>query len=289
MADKDAFTLATPLFTLEGRSRAGHETYFRIRELGMAFDIGRCPDMLVSMPQVFITHAHLDHAAGIPFYAGQRHLQQLDGGTIHVPAEAADDIRALLAIQAKLTGAPLGASSDGVRIVGVAVGEEVAVGRRHVVRGHAASHRIAARAYELIERRHHLREELAGASGERIARLRQEGAPIEEEYRRSIFFYTGDTDRGLLESGEAVFRAEVLLIECSFIQDGHQERAAKYRHIHIDDIADFAGRFENDLIILTHFSRRYSHDDIRREVKRRLPVSLHERVRLALPEPWQRL
>lgn len=284
MSDKDAFVLATPHFTLEGRSRAGHETYFRIREIGVGFDIGRCPDMLVSMPNVFISHAHLDHAAGIPFYAGQRHLQQLDGGTIHVPAEAADDVRALLALQARLTGAPLD-----VAIVGVAVGEEVRLGRRHLVRGHAASHRVAARAYELIERRHHLREELAGASGELIAQLRREGAPIEEEYRRAIFFYSGDTDRGLLESCDAAFRAEVLLLECSFITDGHQDRAAKYRHIHIDDIADFADRFENELIVLTHFSRRYSHDDIRSGVRRRLPASLHERIRLALPEPFQRL
>ena len=284
MSDKDAFVLATPHFTLEGRSRAGHETFFRIRELGIAFDIGRCPDMLVSIPHVFISHAHLDHAAGIPFYAGQRHLQQLEGGTIHVPAEAADDVRALLAIQEKLTGAPLA-----VAIVGVAIGEEVPVGRRHLVRGHAAPHRVAARAYELIERRHHLREELAGARGEVIAQLRRQGAPIEEEYRRSIFFYSGDTDRGLLESCEAAYRAEVLLIECSFILDGHQEHAAKYRHIHIDDIADFADRFENDLIVLTHFSRRYSHEEIRNGVRRRLPASLHERVRLALPEPWQRL
>jgi ribonuclease Z len=285
---KDEFTLATPHFTLEGRSRAGHETYFRIRELGMGFDIGRCPDMLVSMGHVFITHAHLDHAAGIPFYAGQRHLQQLEGGTIYVPAEAAEDVRALLAIQAKLTGAPLTAS-DGISIVGVAAGEDVYVGRRHLVRGHAAAHRVAARAYELIERRHHLREELFGASGEEIARLRREGMPIEEEYRRSIFFYTGDTDRGLLETCDAVFRAEVLLIECSFITDGHQDRAAKYRHIHIDDIADFADRFENEMIILTHFSRRYSHEDIRRGVRKRLPAALHDRVRLALPEQWQRL
>jgi ribonuclease Z len=281
---KDDFVLATPHFTLEGRSRAGHETFFRIRELGVAFDIGRCPDMIVSMPHVFITHAHLDHAAGIPFYGGQRHLQKLDGGTIHVPAEAADDVRALMAIQSKLTGASLD-----VKIVGVAVGEEVPVGRRHVVRGHAASHRVAARAYELIERRHHLREELAGASGEVIAQLRREGASIEEEYRRSILFYTGDTDRGILESGDALYRAEVLLIECSFIEEGHQERAATYRHIHVDDIAEFADRFENDLIVLTHFSRRYSYEDIRRGVKRRLPVTLQERVRLALPETWQRL
>ena len=37
-------------------------------------------------------------------------------------------------------------------------------------------------------------------------------------------------------------------IECSFLAEGHQERAAKYRHIHLDDIADFADRFENQLI-----------------------------------------
>ena len=289
---KDEFTLATPHFTLEGRSRAGHETYFRIRELGLGFDIGRCPDMLVSMPHVFITHAHLDHAAGIPFYAGQRHLQKLGGGTIYVPAEAAEDVRALLAIQAKLTGAPLlppDDSSGGIRIAGVAVGEEVSVGRRHLVRGHAASHRVAARAYELIERRHHLLPELSGASGEEIGRRRREGMPVEEEYRRGIFFYTGDTDRGLLEKCDALYRAEVLLIECSFITDGDQERAAKYRHIHIDDIAEFADRFQNETIILTHFSRRYSHEDIRRGVRQRLPASLHHRVRLALPEQWQRL
>ncbi len=285
---KDEFSLATPRFTLEGRSRAGHETYFRIRELGLGFDIGRCPDMLVSTPHVFITHAHLDHAAGIPFYAGQRHLQQLDGGTIYVPAEAAEDVRALLAIQAKLTGAPL-VASGGIKITGVAVGEDVSVGRRHLVRGHAASHRVAARAYELIERRRHLLPELTGASGDEIARRRGEGVPIDEEHRRSIFFYTGDTDRVLLETCDALYRAEVLLIECSFITDGDQERAAKYRHIHIDDIAEFADRFENEMIILTHFSRRYSYSDIRRGVRERLPASLHDRVRLALPEPWQRL
>lgn len=281
---KDDFVLHTPHFTLEGRSRAGHETWFRIKELGIGFDIGRCPDALISMPHVFITHAHLDHAAGVPFYAGQRHLQQLHGGTIYVPAEAAEDFRALLAIQEKLTGAPLA-----VDITGVAVGEDVYVGRRHLVRGHAAAHRVAARAYELIERRHHLRPELSGATGETIARMRHEGASIEEEYRRSIFFYTGDTDRGLLESCAAAYRAEVLLIECSFIADGHQERAAKYRHIHIDDIAEFADRFENEMIVLTHFSQRYSPDDIRRGVRQRLPASLHDRVRLALPEQWQRL
>ena len=254
MIDKEFFTLQTDHFLLEGRSRAGHETVFRIRDLGIALDIGRCPDLVVPVQHVFITHAHLDHAAGIPFYAGQRRLQRLDGGTVYVPAAVADDVRALLAIQEKLTGVEFE-----IEVRGVEAGEEFRFGRTHLVRGHAAPHRVAALGYEFIER------------------------------HRSILFYTGDTDRGLLERCDALYKSEVLLIECSFLGEGHQDRAARYRHLHIDDIADFADRFENQLIILTHFSRRYSREEICDAVRRRLPASLHERVRLALPHPFQRL
>ncbi|HEY0156001.1 MAG TPA: MBL fold metallo-hydrolase [Thermoanaerobaculia bacterium] len=285
MDDKELFRLRTEHFLIEGRSRAGHETWFRVRDLNIALDIGRCPDEVVSMPHVFITHAHLDHAAGIPFYAGQRHLQRLDEGTIYVPAEAKEDVEALLEVQRRLTGGRF----EEVRIVGVAVGQEVRVGRTLVVRAHAAPHRVAARGYEIIERRHHLKEEYFGTPPETIARLRQEGVQVEEEYRKAILFYTGDTDRGMLETCDALFRAEVLMIECSFVAEGHQDRAEKYRHIHVDDLAEFAEKFANDLIVLTHFSRRYSRDEIRNSVRRRLPASLHDRIRLGLPEPYQRL
>ncbi|HEX8169679.1 MAG TPA: MBL fold metallo-hydrolase [Thermoanaerobaculia bacterium] len=280
----DFITIQAPHFTLEGRSRAGHETFFRVRELGVALDIGRGPDAVIPMGEVFITHAHLDHAAGMPFWAGQRRLQGLRGGTLHVPAEAAEDVRELLRIQEKLTGAEFEVS-----VHGMAAGDEVACGRRHVVRAHAAPHRVAARAYEFFERRHHLREEYAQLPFAEIARLRKEGTDVEEQFRTSILLYTGDTDRGIFETCEAVFRSEVLVVECSFLADGHQDRAARYRHIHVDDIADFADRFENELIVLTHFSRRYSHEEIRTLVKRRLPHVLRERIRLALPESFQRI
>lgn len=284
MSERDQFTLRTRHLVIEGRSRAGHETYFRIRELGVALDIGRCPDLVVPMEHVFVTHAHLDHAAGIPFYAAQRKLQQLGTGTLYVPSEAKDGFEELMDVQRRLTGSELR-----LDIVGLAAGDEVRFGRNHVVRAHAATHRVAARAYELVDVRHHLREELIGMSREEIGRLRRDGVQVDEPYARSLLFYTGDTDRGLLENCEAMFQSEVLMIECSFVMDGHQDRAAQYRHLHIDDLADFAGRFENECVVLTHFSRRYSRDEIRRHVRARLPASMHDRVRLALPEGWQTL
>ena len=282
MVDKDFFTIATEHFTIEGRSRAGHETYFRIRELGIVLDIGRCPDMAIGVPNVFITHAHLDHALGIPFYAGQRHLQRIPGGRVFVPSEAADDFRALMALHEKLED-----TGYDIDIIGVAPGQAISIGKGHEVRGHLATHRVAARGYEFLEVRHHLRPEFAGRDD--ISELRRAGASVAEEYRQPLLFYTGDTDRGILESNDALFRAEVLVIECSFVADGHQERAARYRHIHFDDIAEFAGRFENHLIVLTHFSRRYSRAEILDEIRRRCPAVLRERLRLALPEPFQRL
>lgn len=279
--DKDHTIIATEHFTIEGRSRAGHETWFRVRELGVALDIGRCPDAVVSMPHIFVTHAHLDHALGIPFYAGQRHLQRIEGGRVYVPSESADDFRTLMALHEKLEH-----TGYDIEIVGVAENDVVQIGRTHRVRGHRATHRVAARAFEFLETRHHLRKEFEGTSPAELSRLRHEGVTVAGESDHSLLFYTGDTDRGILEANTQIFESDVLMIECSFIAEGHQERAARYRHIHFDDIAEFADRFRNQMIVLTHFSRRYSREEIRDTLRRRCPAVLRERIRLALPHPF---
>jgi len=278
--DNDFFTLGTERFTIEGRSRAGHETWFRIRDLGVMLDLGRGADAAIGISNVFITHAHLDHAAGIAFYAGQRQLHRMTGGRVWVPAEAADGFREILRAWERLTNTRF----DDVEILGISAGDVIRIGRTLEVRAHAATHRVAANAYEIVEVRHHLKEE--GLTQEEIRRRRAE---VIEEYRVPLLFYTGDTDRGILETCDALYRAEVLMIECSFVFDGHRERAATYRHIHFDDIADFAERFENQLIVLTHFSRRYGRAEIRDEIARRCPAVLRDRLRLALPEPYQRV
>jgi ribonuclease Z len=285
MSDKDFVTIDTTHLHIEGRSRAGHETWFRVRELNAAFDIGRCPDTLIATPHIFVTHAHLDHAVGIPFYAGQRQLHGMAGGHVYVPADAADGMREILAIYERITGA----SFAEIEVIGLAPGDVVRIGKTHEVRTHRATHRVAANAYEVIEVRHRLKDEFAAREERDIIDLRQHGTEVTEPWRRSMFFYTGDTDRRILEENDALFKAEVLMIECSFIVDGHEERAAKYRHIHFDDIAAFAGRFENETIVLTHFSRRYSRSQIHDEIRRRCPAVLRERIRLALPDPYQRL
>lgn len=284
MPEDDSFSLRTEHLTIDGRSRAGHESYFRVKELGVALDIGRCPDLVIPLPHVFVTHAHLDHSVGIPFYAGQRHLQRIPGGRVYVPHENESDFRELMALHTRLEN-----TSYDIEFVGMRPGDVVRIGRNLSVRAHQATHRVAARGYEFIETRRHLKREYVGRDGVTLSRMRAEGVDLYDIEDVSLLFYTGDTDRGILEQNDALYRSEVLMMECSFIADGHQANAAKYRHMHFDDVIEFADRFENQILVLTHFSRRYSRNEVVEMLQRRCPAVLRDRLRLAFPVPWDRL
>lgn len=276
--------IRTPRLTIEGKSRAGNETWFRVRELGIALDIGRCPDLLVGTPNVFITHAHLDHALGVPYYAAQRRLHRLGAGRVFVPAESAADYRELMALHERMedTLYPLD-------IVGLAPGETRPLRRDLLVRAHSATHRVVANGWEFCEVRHKLKAEHASRTPDELRRLREDGVAVDVLVERPILFYTGDTDRRILEGNEALYRAEVLMIECSFTAPGEEERGRKYAHIHLSDIWDHAERFENELIVLTHFSLRDSAKEIHRRVADEAPAALRGRLALSLPEPHTRV
>src|SRR6185436_11091219 len=74
---------------IEGWSRAGEESWFRVHPPGLAFDVGRGPRALVGAADLFLSHGHLDHAAGVPVLLSQRTLQRLGGARIHCPRSLA--------------------------------------------------------------------------------------------------------------------------------------------------------------------------------------------------------
>lgn len=227
-----------------------------MRELGVALDIGRCPEPLFRYSRIFISHAHLDHAAGIPFYGNQRRLLRLGTGTIFVPEENVENYRALMALHEKLEE-----TEYPIEFVGLREGEELALDRGTRVRVHRSTHRVPTNAYEF--------------------RSGRDGSPL--------LYYTGDTDYETLEQSEALYLARVLMIETSFTQPGDEDRAHRYRHLHVNDIYERAERFDNEVIVFTHFSLRDRPAEIHRTISRSAPAILHERIRLALPEPYSRL
>jgi ribonuclease Z len=264
--------------TVEGYSRAAVQSYWRIPELKIGFDLGAQPWDFMGTPTWLVTHTHLDHIAALPVYVARRRMMRMEPPVLYVPSEAIEDVRRMLLIMQRL---------DRGRMIcdlrGVAPGQEIDLSREHVITVFATTHTIPSVGYVVWERRFKLKEEFQGLSGDKIRDLRLGGTAVTREVRTPILAYTGDTSPGGIDAYPPVFEAKILITELSFIRPNHRrEKIHKFGHMHLDDLLERADRFKNELIICAHFSTRYNPQEIRRFVEPKLPAGLRERVKLWL-------
>jgi ribonuclease Z len=263
-----------------GVSVAGRETYFFFPTLGLSFDLGRCPQVLIPSHHIFLTHAHLDHAAGVPYWMSQRRLLRMPDGKIWTEPTAVPVWREIMARYQELEGATYDAS-----IEPIAPGQTVDVRRDLAVTAFRSPHRIPALGFVVSEKKRKLTARFQGQSQEDIRQATLAGENVSEEIATPLTAFSGDASRGLFEKAPRdFFHARLLLIECSFFDPHDGPRAHQGGHLHIADIAQHADLFENEVIVLTHLSMRANAEEIRREMKRTLPPRLLARTVPFLPE-----
>ena len=264
--------------TVEGYSRAAVQTYWRIPELKIGFDLGAQPWSFMATPNWFVSHAHLDHLAALPVYVARRRMMKMEPPTIYLPADAVGPVEALLRAVQRLDRGRLPA-----KLVGLENDQEVSLSRELVVRTFPTRHTVPSLGFLVWERRKKLKPEYHHLSGEEIRDLRLSGVEVSSEIRLPKLAYLGDTAPQGLDVLPEVYRAEILIMEMTFVAPG--ERASvihKYGHTHLDDFVARADRFENEVIIASHFSTRLHPDQIQRIIDKRLPDSLRGRLKVWL-------
>jgi ribonuclease Z len=264
--------------TVEGYSRAAVQTYWRIPELKLGFDLGAQPWDFMGTPTWMITHTHLDHVAALPVYVARRRMMRMEPPTLYLPKEALEDVRRLLLVMHRL---------DRGRMIcqlnGLVAGDEIELSRELVITAFPTVHTIPSLGYVVWDRRFKLKEEYHGLPGERIRDLRLSGTVVTREVRTPLVAYTGDTSPAGLDNYPPVYEAKILITEVSFIRPSHRrEKIHKFGHMHLDDVVERADRFRNELIIFSHFSTRYHPQEIRRFLDGKLPSRLQGRVKLWL-------
>lgn len=270
--------LAHKGLTIEGYSRAAVQTYWRVPELKLGFDLGLQPWSFMATPNWFLSHTHLDHIAALPVLVARRRMMKMEPPTIYLPAEAVADVQRLLHAVQRLDRGKLP-----VELVGLEPGQEVSLSRELVVSVFATRHTIPSLGFLVWERRKKLKPEYHELSGDQIRDLRQSGVEVAAEIRLPKIAYLGDTAPPGLDAFPDVYRAEVLILEMTFVAPQERpERIHKYGHMHLDDILARADRFENDWIIASHFSTRLPANVIERIVTKRLPDSLRQRLKIWL-------
>lgn len=266
---------------LRGVSLAGEETYVVAPEMNLGFDIGRCQRDVLSVDHIFLTHGHMDHAAGAAYYFSQRTFIDNAPGNVYAPEPIVEPLRRLMRIWADIDG-----HEPAANIHAVAPGQDIPLRRDLIIRPFHVNHlcrrhdrtRIEALGFAAIEVRQKLRDEFAGCTGNELVELKKRGIEITRRVEMPIVTYCGDSADGEFFDLDHVRNARVLLMECTFVDRDDRDRARAGYHTHLLDLPGILPRLNNERILLTHLTRRTNLREARAALKNEISPELLERV-----------
>ncbi len=268
-------TVTAGAFTIRGISVGGVYTSLCVPELGLVLDAGASPRSSATFDTILLSHGHVDHVGALPAMLGIRALSgKVRPPRVIMPIEIVDDLQAALASLSKLQRFPLD-----IEAIGMAPGDELELRGDLKLRAVRTFHPVPSLGYVVVRRVARLRAELRGLTGPEIAARRRAGEEVSEYDDRLELAYATDTLVSVLDHSPELLRAKVLIMECTFLDDRKSLEAARAGcHIHLDEIIERAELFENEQIVMMHFSQIYRPGEIAALLDARLPASLRRRI-----------
>ena len=144
-------TLVHKDLTIEGLvSGRQCETYWRIPELKLGFDLGAQPwSFMGTNAPGSSSHMHLDHMAALPVYIARRRMMKMEPPTIYLPEDAIENVQKLFEDRPATRSRPAPLPVDCRE-----AGDEIELSREHVVTGLAPlKHTVPSVGYVVWERR----------------------------------------------------------------------------------------------------------------------------------------
>ncbi|KAK3375201.1 beta-lactamase-like protein [Podospora didyma] len=258
-------------YVLTGKSWAAWHTSFVIPQLNLLLDAGLCVNNL-RPKHIFITHGHSDHSLLSPAF-----VKRDDPPDIFCPllmTAALDNF-----VQAKTVlnyggHIPDPNAAAGIRPThvthGLQPGDVVPLrrikgdGNSVTATAFACHHSVPCLGYVFRKTTRKLRAQYAKLAGPEIKALRESGIEITEPVTAPIFAFLGDTTAQTLAAGPSwLDDLPVVITECSFLYPEHRAQADKTKHTIWEDLEPVIRKRPETTFVLTHFSMRYTEDQVR--------------------------
>jgi len=261
---------------LKGVSLSGIRTAITLPELSLSFDVAQGYPFLLNLKQYFISHGHLDHAAGIPYIISQKAMNHQPAPKFYMPPSLVEPMDRIMKIWQEIEKHEYKYEFNPIQ------GDlEIPVKGPFFVKAFPTTHRVESFGYTLFETTRKLAKQYHGLSQQELVKLKHEGHHLNELTHIPLVSFTGDTQIEFMESRPWVKKSRVLLMEATYLDDRKSiEHARTWGHTHLDEIIPRLDEIQSERIVLIHTSSRYTWEEAQELVRRRIPAKHRERVEL---------
>jgi len=259
---------------IEGLSLAGVRTSVTLPQHSLCFDVAQGLPHALGMNHFFISHGHMDHAAGIPYIIAQKAMGSHKTPQFYMPESMVDPMREIMHQWSKIEGFEYNFQFHPAK-----ARDTFEINQKLLVRPFQTLHRIPSLGYSLYRKVRKLKPELEGRSSSEIAGLKKEGIEPTTESEECLLSFTGDTQIEFLDLSPEVRHSKILIMETTYLDERKSIQSARdWGHTHFLEFMDRLGDIRSERIILIHSSARYSWEEARTILESKLRAEDRERV-----------
>lgn len=263
-------------YKFQGLSLSGIRTAIAMPELSLCFDVAQGYPFVLNLKHYFISHGHMDHAAGIPYIISQRAMNSLDPGKFYMPASLIEPMNGIMKLWEKIEN-----HTYRYQFIPIKADDEIPINAQTYVKIFPTTHRIESYGYTVFEIHKKLKVEYKNLSREQIIELRKRGKEVSEIHHVPVVSFTGDTQSEFLDSREWIKKSKILILEATYLDDRKTiDHARKWGHTHIDEIIPRLNEIESEQIVFIHASSRYSDKEAQKLLFKKIPAQYRDRVAL---------
>lgn len=257
-----------------GLSLSGIRTAIAMPDLSLAFDVAQGYPYLLNLKRFFISHGHLDHAAGIPYIISQKAMTGQPTAQFFMPTSLVEPMDQIMKTWERIEQ-----HQYKYEFIPVRADDEFPLNAQTYVKVFPTQHRVESFGYTVFETHKKLKPEYHNLSKEEIVELRRKRIEVSDVHHTPLVSFTGDTQIEFLDSRPWIRQSKVLFLEATYLDDRKSiERARQWGHTHLDEILPRLKDIESEQIVLIHVSSRYSDQEARRIISNRVPAEFHDRV-----------